>query len=53
MTEQKKEWISRLETYSHFPDPNFIHPFFGPMTKEQVGVFAYKHADHHLRQFGA
>ena len=28
------------------------HPFFGKMTKEQLGLFVYKHADHHLRQFG-
>ena len=49
--QQKKEWISRLEKYSDF-NHGFIHPFFGPMTKEQIGMFAYKHADHHLRQFG-
>lgn len=49
---QKKEWISRLEEYAKYDDPGFVHPFFGPMTKEQVGLFAYKHADHHLRQFG-
>lgn len=51
--QQKREWISRVESYAGFDDPHFVHPFFGPMSKEQVGVFAYKHADHHLRQFGA
>jgi hypothetical protein len=50
---QKKEWINRIEQYANYADPNFIHPFFGPMTKEQIGLFAYKHNDHHLRQFGA
>jgi hypothetical protein len=50
--EQKKEWISRLEQYADYNEPGFTHPFFGPMTKEQVGLFTYKHADHHLRQFG-
>jgi hypothetical protein len=49
---QKKEWITRVEQYGQFDNFSFIHPFFGPMTKEQIGVFAYKHADHHLRQFG-
>lgn len=32
---------------------NFVHPFFGKMTAEQVGQWEYKHIDHHLRQFGA
>jgi hypothetical protein len=50
--QQKKEWISRLEQYDHYKDQGFVHPFFGPMTPEQIGLFAYKHADHHLRQFG-
>ena len=51
--QQKKEWINRIEEYAGYHSPGFIHPFFGPMTKEQIGFFAYKHADHHLRQFGA
>ncbi len=50
---QQKEWIINIEQFAFYNNPNFIHPFFGPMTKEQVGMFAYKHADHHLRQFGA
>jgi hypothetical protein len=49
---QKKEWINRIEQYADYSYPNFVHPFFGPMTKEQIGLFAYKHNDHHLRQFG-
>ena len=28
------------------------HPFFGPLTPGQWSVLAYKHLDHHLRQFG-
>lgn len=51
--QQKKEWINRIEQYASYNTPTFVHPFFGPMTKEQVGFFAYKHTDHHLRQFGA
>lgn len=49
---QKNEWIKRISEYGHFDNSNFIHPFFGAMTKEQVGQFVYKHHDHHLRQFG-
>ena len=29
------------------------HPLFGSMTWKEWGVVTYKHADHHLKQFGA
>ena len=53
LEQQKKEWINIIERYAYYNNPNFIHPFFGSMTKEQVGLFFYKHTDHHLRQLGA
>lgn len=53
ISQRKNEWISRIREYEHFNNPDFVHPFFGRMTPEQVGRLAYKHADHHLRQFGA
>jgi hypothetical protein len=28
------------------------HPLFGPLTRKEWGALAYKHTDHHLRQFG-
>lgn len=52
MTWQKAEWRKRINDYIHFDKSNFVHPFFGTMTKEQVGQLVYKHHDHHLRQFG-
>lgn len=48
---QKKEWIALVKEHAHFTNYDFIHPFFGKMTKEQIGIHAYKHCDHHLRQF--
>jgi len=48
----KAAYTESLNEYSHYDNPNFKHPFFGAMTKEQVGRFVYKHHDHHLRQFG-
>lgn len=48
---EKAKWIALLGEYDHFSNHNFIHPFFGKMTKEQIGLQAYKHIDHHLRQF--
>ena len=29
------------------------HPLFGPLSWREWGVVSYKHADHHLKQFGA
>jgi Protein of unknown function (DUF1569) len=50
---EKKKWITLIGEYEHLSNPNFIHSFFGKMTKEQIGILGYKHTDHHLRQFGA
>jgi len=53
VAEEKSKWISLLREYEHFSNDGFIHPFFGAMTKENTGFVVYKHADHHLKQFGA
>lgn len=52
---QKREWISVLDRYPRSKpkfETTFIHPFFGKMTEVQISKFAFKHIDHHLRQFG-
>ena len=36
LEQQKKEWIKKIEQYGSFGDTGFVHPFFGPMTKEQI-----------------
>jgi len=48
---EKAKWIGYIEGYANFSDREFVHAFFGKMTREQIGYMAYKHADHHLRQF--
>ncbi|HLK28312.1 MAG TPA: DUF1569 domain-containing protein [Puia sp.] len=53
MAAEKNKWISLINEYEHYPDEGFVHPFFGRMTKEKVGPWSYRHADHHLRQFNA
>ena len=50
---QKKLWIERVSDYASYSNPDFVHDFFGRMTKEEIGILAYKHADHHLRQFSS
>ncbi len=50
---EKNKWIGLIKAYAHYNNLEFIHWFFGRMTKDQLGLFVYKHADHHLRQFNA
>jgi len=49
---ERIKWMAIVEQYADFTDDKFNHPFFGKMTREQIGYLAYKHIDHHLRQFG-
>ncbi|MEO8960658.1 MAG: hypothetical protein ABI325_02170 [Ginsengibacter sp.] len=46
---QKTIWTNQINAYEDFSNDNFIHHFFVKMTKEQIGIFAYKHNDHYLR----
>ena len=49
--EEERQKLAGYAAYS-VPDNSFIHPFFGKMSREQIGTIAYMHLDHHLRQFG-
>lgn len=50
---QKADFISLVR---QFPltetELTLTHPAFGNITTRQWGIAAYKHMDHHLRQFG-
>lgn len=46
-------WLASLADYANYNAETFIHDFFGPLSYEEVGAFVWKHADHHLKQFGA
>lgn len=48
---EKLKWIALIEAYQNCPG-DYVHWFFGKMSKDQLGQFVYKHNDHHLRQFG-
>ena len=48
----KAEWINLLTEHSRHENCGFTHPFFGKLTGQQAGYVAFKHIDHHLRQFG-
>ncbi len=44
------ELIERIDTLA--VPVRHAHPIFGPLTEGEWGVWAFRHADHHLRQFG-
>ena len=46
------ELLERIGTGPHEGEAP-AHPLFGPMTWREWGVLTYKHANHHLKQFGA
>lgn len=50
---EKKNWISLIKEYPNLSIETYRLPFFGRVKKEEVGYMAYKHSDHHLRQFSA
>ncbi len=47
----KSKWIDLIKEHSLQNSSGIVHPFFGKLTAEQAGRIAYKHIDHHLRQF--
>ena len=48
----KSRWLILMDEYAAYHNPDFVHDFFGAMTDDEIGIFVYKHMDHHLRQFG-
>ena len=47
-TQQLLDKLAARKDAATWPD----HPAFGSMTERDWGVLAYRHADHHFRQFG-
>ncbi|MET3879830.1 DUF1569 domain-containing protein [Chitinophaga sp. OAE865] len=50
---EKRIWAEQVAAYGYYSNPGFIHDFFGKMKMDEIGIFVYKHFDHHLRQFNA
>ncbi|ASZ13299.1 DinB family protein [Chitinophaga pendula] len=50
---EKDILMEQVTAYGHFSNPAFVHDFFGKMQVAEIGIFVYKHLDHHLRQFNA
>ena len=48
-----REVAERVERMSKMPNGvGALHPLFGPMTNDEWCALQYKHAAHHLKQFG-
>lgn len=52
VSEEKTKCLALIDGYNTISEEPFIHPFFGALPRETTGLIAYKHIDHHLRQFG-
>ena len=53
--EEKSRLIKAIGAFSRTPEDHSFPPHFmlGPLDRPGYGILAYKHTDHHLRQFGA
>lgn len=49
---EQQKWIRLLNEHDHQEPAGFLHPFFGKLSADEAGRLAYKHTDHHLKQFG-
>ena len=51
---EKRQLIEMIKRFTSTADSHTMqqHPFFGKMSGNEWAVLAYKHLDHHLRQFG-
>lgn len=50
---EQSAFIQILEQLPQQPANAFgSHPLFGKLSRREWGILAYKHIDHHLRQFG-
>lgn len=47
-----KDLVERLHESESYFEPSKSHPIFGEMKSWMWGKSAYKHLDHHLKQFG-
>jgi hypothetical protein len=53
IADEKQHWIALINEHAYCSNSEFIHAFLGKVTREQSGHLAYKHTDHHLRQFNS
>lgn len=51
--QEKEEFIAIIKQFPKVTyELTFTHPAFGNISTNEWGIAAYKHMDHHLRQFG-
>lgn len=50
--QQKENYIALLRRFQQPTEIKHHHPYFGNLSTTQWGLASWKHADHHLRQFG-
>jgi len=54
-TEEQQRLVAAIKTFNaagRAGVPPHVHPLLGKLTTDEWGMNAYKHLDHHLKQFG-
>jgi hypothetical protein len=51
----RQELLAQMARFASASDADLVprHGMFGPMRRADWGIWAYRHLDHHLRQFAA
>ncbi len=52
IAELKRSLEAFQEAFAEHPEREIVNPFFGPLNYEGQVQMLYKHAKHHLKQFG-
>ncbi|MDQ6610442.1 MAG: DUF1569 domain-containing protein, partial [Bacteroidota bacterium] len=52
--EEKEKLIHYIDRFAKegYTVTESVHPFFGKMSSQEWALLAYRHMDHHLKQFG-
>lgn len=53
--EEKQKLVAYINRFSSegYTITSTVHPFFGKLSSQEWATLAYRHLDHHLKQFGA
>jgi hypothetical protein len=53
--EEKQKLVNYINRFSNegYTITSTVHPFFGKLSSQEWATLAYRHLDHHLKQFGA
>ena len=48
----RQRLIAGMEEFAEQACDDMVHPIFGRLSREEWGIWGWRHVDHHARQFG-